>query len=747
MRALRTAYGLARLVGQLGRSASPQPRELAQRLAAVPTRAAPLKAPVRIRWNRHHVPFVEAEHDVDLAVALGIVHAHLRLGQIEIMRWIAEGRLSEAVGPAAVEFDHLLRVLEFGRAVDGIAAELPDDTRDWIEGFVAGLNCTIEQAREVPPDLAALGVEPRPWSLRDVLTVSRLVGADFNWKVWVRMLKLRKRPDWPQLWRRLVGGGLPVPSFSGGGDAVLERLFGAIDHSGSNSLAVAAQNGANGGALIASDPHLSCILPNTWLIAGYRSPGYHAVGFMIPGMPVMALGRNPWIAWGGTSLHAASSELFDVSDVPAHEITTRRERIKVRWGADRHIDVRETPYGPIITDAHALGAPRDRHLALHWIGHLHTDEITSMLAVSRARSWGEFRQAIDGFAIPAQNMVFADAEGRVGKAMAAKLPRRPASAPEDLALELHAHEHWAEFVTSKDLPSQLDPTDGFVASANDAPPESAVTIGYFFSPDDRVRRLAKLLTETQPTTVESLSALQRDVHLTSGLELKGLVLRLAQQATLPAGEHDPRRRLVAALEAWDGTFPEDSAGALAFELLAFHLIAELHGPGNLEIYKAVYDPWTLLRDDLDHEPTERLRQASTRALQKAAKPFARLGTWGRAHRLRLSHPLGAIPLVGRRYRFADLPVGGTNETVMKTAHGLSGRQHGVSFGANARHISDLSDPDANHLVLLGGQDGWLGSATFVDQVSLWRSGTYVKVPMTTEAVAAEFEHMTEVKPA
>jgi penicillin amidase len=64
----------------------------------------------------------------------------------------------------------------------------------------------------------------------------------------------------------------------------------------------------------------------------------------------------------------------------------------------------------------------------------------------------------------------------------------------------------------------------------------------------------------------------------------------------------------------------------------------------------------------------------------------------------------------------------------------------------ARHISDLSDPDRNHFVLLGGQDGWLGSTTFLDQVPLWQHGQYVTLPLRAETARATFPHHTELMP-
>src|SRR5690606_18695570 len=109
----------------------------------------------------------------------------------------------------------------------------------------------------------------------------------------------------------------PVPSYTG--SSGFEAMFALVNRSGSNSFAVSARRSASGAALIASDPHLGVVLPNLWLSAGMQSPSHHAVGLMIPGVPVVALGRNRWIAWGGTSLHAASSDLFDVSAVPASE--------------------------------------------------------------------------------------------------------------------------------------------------------------------------------------------------------------------------------------------------------------------------------------------------------------------------------------------------------------------------------------------------------------------------------------------
>jgi penicillin amidase len=74
-------------------------------------------------------------------------------------------------------------------------------------------------------------------------------------------------------------------------------------------------------------------------------------------------------------------------------------------------------------------------------------------------------------------------------------------------------------------------------------------------------------------------------------------------------------------------------------------------------------------------------------------------------------------------------------------------RHATRYGSQARHISDMSDPDANWFVLYGGNDGWLGSANFADQIALWREARYVRMPLTAERVADEFPLLTRLEPA
>ena len=715
---------------------------LEERLAMLPQTGLPVEQPVAIRWNRHHVPFIEAQTDQDLAVALGVVHAHLRLGQLELMRRIARGRVSELIGSSGVAVDQLLRTLDVGRAVPAILAAMPSATRAWLDAFVRGLNHQLMHARPLPPEFDLFDLQPEPWSATDILTLGRLIGADVNWIVWFQLLRFRADDDWPQLWRKLLSVDSLTCWTNEPGAALLPVAAGI--RSGSNSFVVAPSRSATGAALIASDPHLSIILPNAWLLAAFRSPSYHAAGLMIPGLPFIALGRNPWIAWGGTSLHAASSDLVTVPADDVSRLAQREVELAVRWGRSRALRIRETQWGPVVTDVPLLAAGNET-LALRWMGHRPSDEITAMLAANRARNWTEFRAALGGFAVPGQNMLCADSAGRIGRLMAVHLPRRPDATLDDMAIQPRPGDGWDAPMTGAELPYMADPPRGFITSANERPPDGGPFVGRHFSPPDRKQRLDHLLAVADPLSFEAMARIQRDTHGEAALtQCRQLLAWLDVRAM---GYLDARRRrFLGELASWDGRYDATSHGALAFEVLCQNLARVLVPARRRAAYGAAWGTRRLIWDDvLAADPRHRQR-AARHALRRAVNAIGARDTWGNRHRLRLGYPLALLPVFGRAWRFTDLPVDGTNDTLMKTAHALTDRRHGTSYGSVARHISDLSDMDRNYFALLGGQDGWLGSTTFLDQVPLWRRGEYVVLPLRPETAHATFQHRIELTP-
>ncbi|MGE0095219.1 MAG: penicillin acylase family protein [Alphaproteobacteria bacterium] len=747
----------------------PAPTTVDQRLAQFPTDNLPIRHAVTIRWDEHQIPYIIAESDADAAFALGLVHAHLRLGQMEVARRVAAGRISEMAGPGFTDIDKSLRILGFARAAPEVVKRMPPPTRAWVARYVEGINHYLATMREEPQEFRVLGLEREEWTAEDVVAIGRLAGTDVNWLSWFSLLPLHGRKDWPQIWQGALALGAdsppsfvpaPRPMTADAGERgapretdeepddraqLLASLIQGYGWHGSNSVAVGPTRTESGHALMANDPHLGLNLPNFWLLAGLRSPSFNVVGAMAPGIPVFTFGRNANIAWGGTNLRAAASDLVDVTDFPSDLIASETETIQRRFWFDTEVTVRTTPYGPIISDAPAVPAVPGKTLALRWVGHEASDEITAMLRVNRAPDWEAFLNALDSFGLPGENFVYADVNGNIGQATAARIPRRPAKNPADVIVSMEASDAaWGRMARSGDLPAIRNPDTGYLASANNRPAPYDHPISYFFAPPDRLERLSDLIESDRKLDVAKMKALQRDTYSPTGAAIRDLALaKMGPDASPKTAE------IVSLLKGWDGRFDADSRGALAFEAFFAALAPKLfQAEGRADFWDWVGDTSYARRavlQALTRADDDALRPMLARAAEAAAEPVARYGTWGAIHHIELRNVMAGIPVAGSNYVFGEFAVGGSNETVMKAAHSPKAAPQRARYGSQSRHVSDLGDPDANWFVLLGGQDGWFNSSTFLDQVDLWKTGGYVQMPLTPEAVRKAFPKAMELK--
>jgi len=260
---------------------------------------------------------------------------------------------------------------------------------------------------------------------------------------------------------------------------------------------------------------------------------------------------------------------------------------------------------------------RNETLALRWMGHAPSDEFTAMLRAGRSRDFQEFRAAFTDYAVPGLEMNCAEISGRIGRITAAKLPRRKNAEPDDIVSP--ADNGWAEPMTPLTLPNRCDPPEGFLASANARPDDKSAIIGFHFSPPDRVQRLTQLLSAEPKVAVKRLMQLQRDVHLVSSVKQRDALL-----TWLGEGEKRNAPHLIAALTAWDGNYDAASYGALAFELLFFHLARELVPPQREAAYDAAWGTRALIWADVLATRDSERAQALTPALKRAARALRTL---------------------------------------------------------------------------------------------------------------------------
>jgi penicillin amidase len=124
--------------------------------------------PVTIARDRLGTPHIAAESIDDALFAQGYAAAQDRLFQMDGLRRLAAGELSEIVGPAALESDKESRALRMRHLAEEAVATMPAADRAAIASYARGVNAFIESHRNnLPLEFSVLGYQPRPWTVAD----------------------------------------------------------------------------------------------------------------------------------------------------------------------------------------------------------------------------------------------------------------------------------------------------------------------------------------------------------------------------------------------------------------------------------------------------------------------------------------------------------------------------------------------------------------------------------------------------
>ena len=721
---------------------------------------AGISRPIEILRDAYGIPHIFAASIEDAHFALGYVHAQDRLWQMEMSRRVAAGRLSEILGPGALESDRFLRTLGVRRVAQANLAHYDADTRRLLDAYAAGVNAFIADSPVLPPEFWLTRSSPEPWSAADSVAWVKMMAWDLgtNWRSELLRMQLAKTLPMARIHEFLPPyPGDPVPEI-----ADLRQLYAGIEKqpvgvsflenpdttSGSNSWAVSGARSASGKPLLANDPHLGLHAPSVWYFAHLHAPGIEAIGATLPGVPAILIGRNPRIAWGLTNT------VSDVQDLYLERLdarfTQREELIKVRGAPDETLTVRASRHGPVISDvlrAALDAAPRGHAVALAWTALAEDDlSMQAILRVAQARDWREFGATLRDLHAPQQNVIYADVEGNIGFIAAGRVPLRKAA--NDLkglapAPGWDARYDWAGYVPYDELPRAFNPPGGSIVNANHkiVPPGYPHHISYEWQSPYRARRIEELLGR-QAHALESFSRIQMDVVSLAAKELLPLLLK-----TKPIDESS--NDALKMLAAWDGSMSAERAEPLIFVAWWRELARALYADELGAAFNANWSPRAAFTaaalgaqsrwcDDVRTKRVESCAEIQADALQAAlAELRSRYGDpagwkWGEAHAARHRHrPLTRKPLLAPFFDFA-VPTPGDTYTVNVGRNDFSDRaepfanHHGVSL----RMLCDLGDREESLFIHSGGQSGNPLSRHYKSFSAAWARGEYV--PMISE---------------
>jgi penicillin amidase len=676
-----------------------------------------VSAPVQITFDARGVPQVWAKTDGDAYFGIGWLHGSERLFQMELVRRLARGELSEVFGELAYETDVEQRRIGFARATRN--AQFDPATRALLQRYVDGINAAIAQATMLPPEFVLLRMKPRPWTIEDCLAVS-------HYQTWFSHQLMDQDQKYQQLLAKL---GMPASVLENVGHPWSPPTVPDLRiTTASNSWVLGPGRSSTKHALHAADPHLSIDqVPGLWYLAGLHSEeGLNVVGATYGGAPFVVMGHNDDIAFSFT---VASIDLIDYYD-DAPRGAAIREEIRVKGEEKpRVLEVRQGARGVMI----------DGKTSLRWAGFdFAPSGITAAaLRLQKAKTFEEFRGAITGFGALDANWIYSDRAGNIGYQLGAPIPirdfdtyaRQKASDPKT---------EWRGYRTLAETPHALNPAQGFLASCNNQPVRLAAwpyPIPGFYDPY-RIPRATALL-QVKHTPAE-MRGMQLDLQSGIAMRWKALAAEGARAAKLEGEAH--------LLAQWDGSMTSGSKAAALFAVWwrrLPHAVFEDELGDDWDTGRVVIDEALTTRSPaLDDRRTQQLETAvdmSARAMREA-KPIANGRTWGEACSLLVRHPLARVKVLDWWLHLNRGPFAGEGDPGTLHANFYSYHDDSKTFrthvGPSMRFVLDWSNVDAFTLTGALGQSGNPFSPHYDDFLSMSRKGEAWNVPFSRAQVFA-----------
>jgi penicillin amidase len=398
-----------------------------------------------------------------------------------------------------------------------------------------------------------------------------------------------------------------------------------------------------------------------------------------------------------------------------------------------------TPHGVVV------GNDRERHLAfaLRWSGNEPGGAAElGALALNRARSAAEFRDALSRWKMPSVEVVYAERGGGIGSGIAAHVPVRIGWDGRLPAAGWLGGTEWTGWRTRDELSPGADrgergagDTGGYVASAN--------------GNRARTERLRSVLGSGTLSSVEAFERLQHDVRAWNAERLLPLFQRLRLER---ADVEEARQQLL----AWNREVTANSAGAtlyVAWERLARRMLVASRVPAALVDELVLRTPNLLVpaltapsRVWFDGDVSRARDRLIIQALEAAVTE--RTGAAGvppgraEAEMVVLAHPLAITDAARPRFNVGPFERPRYADMLMAT----SGQRPESIVGASFAAVFDLADWDRSVAQNAPGQSESPTSTHFADLAKLWSEQKYFPLLFSEGAVAAAAESTLTLAP-
>jgi len=735
---------------------------------------------VTVYYDEIGVPHINAKNQKDAYRALGYVHAQDRLWQMELIRRIASGRLSEIFGRKLLQTDVFFSSLGIEENAGKTIKNL-DKNSEFYQlsmAYINGINQFIEDGK-TPIEFSLVGVEKEKYTMKDMYNVFGYMAFSFvaahKTDPLVTEMKEKLGDAYAQ---ELIGStaknitlikneqhgiikaeyatamnnlykNLPIPSFIG-----------------SNSWVIAANKTKNNKVIFVNDPHIGFAQPSVWYQSHIKTPDHEMYGFNMALTPFAMLGHNREYAYGLTMFENDDVDFYFEKNNPNNTLEYETpngflrynlvdKRIKIKGEKDTVYQVRVSQHGPIMNDAIAF-IEEERPIAMQWIYTKLKNEILEVsYEMSHAKSLEDFRKGASKLHAPGLNIMYGDAKDNIAWFASGKLYKYREGLDTKFVLDgASGKDEIVEYLDFKDNPQAINPAWNYVYSANNQPDSIAGMMypGYYL-PKDRAQRIVELLEAKNDFTKEDAAKMVYDVtSSTTPSTIKKLVTGITI-SKLSASE----RKSLKILQAWNGNYDKKRIAPTIYNRFIYEFLAAtfkdemqkgfeqfLTAPIQKKMLLAQVDAKkSVWWDDISTTDIKETRQDIIMKSFQSAIVFLenQLGenvddwTWNRVISVEYKHALGEVSYLRKYFNVGPFETVGGNEVINNQIFTLNeSGYYNVHAGPSTRRIVDFSDVENSWSILPTGQSGNVFSPHYKDQTQKYLNGEFITMKMNQQEI-------------
>lgn len=733
-----------------------------------------LKKQVEVYTDPYGIPHILAQNNHDMMLALGYTMASDRLYQMDVLRRIGSGRLSEIFGKKTVEADVLLRTLGIRKQMlenwKAFKASAPKEMITEVDAFLKGVNLFIKKGPK-PMETKLLRYQIEPFSFEDSLSVIGYMGLNFAEALVVDVMYSdlldELEPEEVELIFSRGSEDTKINTFhtlnykpshryySKLGDSLSTLLNRFTLFHGSNAWALSPKRSKSNKALLANDPHIGFSLPGTWYEAHIKSPTYESYGHYVPLVPFPGLSHNKDRAWGITMAKFNDMDLYQESFHPDDknkvmykkdyvDVLTHKEFIKIKGQKKpKKLTVKRTPHGPLLDET--KHGKEKKGLSLSWQFLSPQNNVAlGMYLLSKTKRVEDFASALKQATSPSFSFTFADSKGNIGWHVMGRIPILPESSNGKSILDgANGKEEYQGYLTIEENPNIYNPESGLIVNANHKPLiKTTKNIGGMWLSNQRHRRIRELLQKQEKWSLEELKKVQTDQEVYHYSE------RFLKHYKSIKAQSPIQKKALNLMINWNAKAkPNKPEATIHYTFLVFlvkNILFDELGKERFKRYTGVTDTYTFL-DLMLQKPSSKLwDNKKTKEIEDKESIIQKSFTdtikhlvkkrggsienwsWSKAHTLTFKHSLGAVKPLNLIFNLGPYPSKGGGDMVSNFGGDKGDLEHKVKYGPSTRRLIDFEDTDHSYGVLPTGNSGRRFSKHYKDQISLFINDKYRK---------------------